>query len=144
MAAPSSSSSSLQRLLRRSLSARFATALRQLQTPPPPPPPPPLCPLYQPHVADGLPSKIPLWGSPAGAEYATRPPVPPPVFPSYPFGLYLGPILPPGSSAEGEEDDAADSSGASAVWADSVKKKRKRKMNKHKYKKLRKRLRRQT
>ncbi|KAJ9152812.1 hypothetical protein P3X46_026332 [Hevea brasiliensis] len=32
----------------------------------------------------------------------------------------------------------------SGMWADSVKKKRKKKMNKHKYKKLRKRLRRQT
>ncbi|XP_030544669.2 uncharacterized protein LOC115751095 [Rhodamnia argentea] len=137
-----SSSSSLQRLLRRSLSARVASTLRQLQTPPPPP----LSPLYQPHLIDGLPSEIPLldplWGLPKITENATRPRVPPPAFPSYPFGLYLGPI-PSGSSVESEEE-AVDSSDANGVWADSVKKKRKRKMNKHKYKKLRKRLRRQT
>ncbi|KAF8026101.1 hypothetical protein BT93_F2804 [Corymbia citriodora subsp. variegata] len=141
----SSSPSPLQRLLKRSLSARVATTLRQLETPPPPPPPS-LSPLRQPHVVDGLPSKIPLldrlWGLPTRTENATRPRVPPPVFPSYPFGLYLGPI-PSGSSVESEED-AVGSSDANAMWADSVKKKRKRKMNKHKYKKLRKRLRRQT
>ncbi|KAK8915966.1 hypothetical protein KSP39_PZI023303 [Platanthera zijinensis] len=34
--------------------------------------------------------------------------------------------------------------GGRIMWADSVKKKRKRKMNKHKYRKLRKRIRRQT
>ncbi|KAI3407328.1 DUF1713 domain-containing protein, partial [Psidium guajava] len=113
-----------------------ASRLRQLQTMPPP------YVLYQPHVVDGLPSKIALWGLPNRTENETRTRVPPPVFPSHPFGLYLGPI-PAGSSVESEEE-AVDSIDANAVWADSVKKKRKRKMNKHKYKKLRKRLRRQT
>ncbi|PKU87884.1 uncharacterized protein LOC110107218 [Dendrobium catenatum] len=42
------------------------------------------------------------------------------------------------------ESDYASESDYRTVWADSVKKKRKRKMNKHKYRKLKKRLRRQT
>ncbi|KAF8026099.1 hypothetical protein BT93_F2802 [Corymbia citriodora subsp. variegata] len=135
----SSSSASLQRLLRRSLSARAAATLRQLR-------PPPLFPLRQPRAIDGSPPKIPLlgplWGLSSRTGNATAPQLPPPVFPCYPFGLYLGPI-PSGTSVESEED-AVGSTDANALWADSVKKKRKRKMNKHKYKKLRKRLRRQT
>ncbi|KAK3413097.1 hypothetical protein EUGRSUZ_I01708, partial [Eucalyptus grandis] len=113
-----------------------AATSRQLQPPPPPP------------AVDGSPPKTPLlgplWGFSGRTENAAGPQLlPPPVFPSYPFGLYLGPI-PSGSPVESEEEDGAGSGDANAVWADSVKKKRKRKMNKHKYKKLRKRLRRQT
>ncbi|KAJ8615546.1 hypothetical protein MRB53_034918 [Persea americana] len=63
------------------------------------------------------------------------------IYPSFPYGLHLNPISPPGF-AQPMEDEASDA--LTPVWADSVKKKRKRKMNKHKYKKLRKSLRRQT
>ncbi|KAK1312945.1 hypothetical protein QJS10_CPA06g01253 [Acorus calamus] len=72
------------------------------------------------------------------------PPVHPPlIYPSFSFGCFLDPIRPTssddGGGVTGDEDDVD-----RTVWADSVKKKRKKKMNKHKYKKLRKRLRRQT
>ncbi|CAB4275351.1 unnamed protein product [Prunus armeniaca] len=64
------------------------------------------------------------------------------IFPSFPFGICLNPISSSGLvSSEAEEVEFDDSR---KVWADSVKKKRKRKMNKHKYRKLRKRLQRQT
>ncbi|KAK1568135.1 hypothetical protein Q3G72_021008 [Acer saccharum] len=55
-------------------------------------------------------------------------------YPSFPFGFALDPILSNGSIL----------SEPGMVWADSVKKKRKKKMNKHKYRKLRKRISRQT
>ncbi|KDP46372.1 hypothetical protein JCGZ_10212 [Jatropha curcas] len=57
----------------------------------------------------------------------------------HPFGFCSYPILSTGSI-----QDAPTKNEESGIWADSVKKKRKKKMNKHKYKKLRKRLRRQT
>ncbi|KAJ4841393.1 hypothetical protein Tsubulata_033428 [Turnera subulata] len=55
-----------------------------------------------------------------------------------PVGSFLSPVLSTGSVEGGADNDQP------GMWADSVKKKRKRKMNKHKYRKLRKRLRRQT
>ncbi|KAJ4729350.1 DUF1713 domain protein [Melia azedarach] len=64
-------------------------------------------------------------------------------YPSFLFGFPLDPILSTGS-IHSEADDGVSDDGSRMVWADSVKKKRKKKMNKHKYKKLRKRLRRQT
>ncbi|XAR58241.1 hypothetical protein NMG60_11026656 [Bertholletia excelsa] len=64
------------------------------------------------------------------------PPHSTPIFPSFPFGLFLNPIssfgLPSDTDGEGQ-----------TIWADSVKRKRKKKMNKHKYRKLRKRLQKQ-
>ncbi|KAI9178516.1 hypothetical protein LWI28_027474 [Acer negundo] len=60
-------------------------------------------------------------------------------YPSFPFGFALDPIL-SNESIQSELDDV----GSGMVWADSVKKKRKKKMNKHKYRKLRKRISRQT
>ena len=59
------------------------------------------------------------------------------VFPSFPFGFSLNPI-------SANEDLDRDGDDSRKLWADSVKKKRKKKMNKHKYKKLRKRMRRQS
>ncbi|KAJ0113609.1 hypothetical protein Patl1_02888 [Pistacia atlantica] len=64
-------------------------------------------------------------------------------YPSFPFGFFLDPILSSGSIHSEPENDVSDD-GSGTVYADSVKKKRKKKMNKHKYRKLRKRLRRQT
>ncbi|KAL5797080.1 hypothetical protein ACOSQ2_001900 [Xanthoceras sorbifolium] len=65
------------------------------------------------------------------------------LYPIFPFGFSLDPIL-SNRSVQSELDDAVSDGGSGMVWADSVKKKRKKKMNKHKYKKLRKRIRRQT
>ncbi|KAH9791087.1 DUF1713 domain-containing protein [Citrus sinensis] len=65
-------------------------------------------------------------------------------YPSFPFGFFLDPILSTGSILSEPDDVVSDDVLETVVWADSVKKKRKKKMNKHKYKKLRKRLRRQT
>lgn len=59
-------------------------------------------------------------------------------YPSFPFADHLDPV------SEGGQDALGFGDGDLTVWADSVKKKRKKKMNKHKYRKLRKRLRRQT
>ncbi|KAH7670654.1 hypothetical protein IHE45_10G042300 [Dioscorea alata] len=68
-----------------------------------------------------------------------------PIYPSFPHWPHLEPIsisgFDPSSIHGGAESTDADER---TVWADSVKKKRKKKMNKHKYRKLRKRLRRQT
>lgn len=64
------------------------------------------------------------------------------IYPSFPFGYRLDPLPLSGSIPSEAEDVLLDDS--TELWADSVKKKRKRRMNKHKYKKLRKRLRRQT
>ncbi|KAM7278556.1 hypothetical protein ACFE04_005690 [Oxalis oulophora] len=62
-------------------------------------------------------------------------------YPNSPFGLLSDPIISIGSiQLEPKEGDDVDT----VIWADSVKKKRKRKMNKHKYKKLTKRLKRQS
>ncbi|CAL5368355.1 hypothetical protein CsSME_00004558 [Camellia sinensis var. sinensis] len=61
-----------------------------------------------------------------------------PIFPSFPFGFSLNPISSTGFVPFMASDTPM------MIWADSVKKKRKRKMNKHKYRKLRKRLSRQT
>ncbi|GAV85034.1 DUF1713 domain-containing protein [Cephalotus follicularis] len=62
-------------------------------------------------------------------------------YPIFPFGYFLDPISSAGSTQCVSNDDASVGVG---IWADSVKKKRKKKMNKHKYKKLRKRLSRQS
>ncbi|EEF35445.1 conserved hypothetical protein [Ricinus communis] len=59
----------------------------------------------------------------------------------HPLGLCSNPILATGSIQDLQNNNDENDSG---MWADSVKKKRKKKMNKHKYKKLRKRLRKQT
>ncbi|KAJ0972809.1 hypothetical protein J5N97_020768 [Dioscorea zingiberensis] len=68
-----------------------------------------------------------------------------PIYPSFPHWCHLEPIsisgIDPSDIDGGAEIIEADQR---TVWADSVKKKRKKKMNKHKYRKLRKRLRRQT
>ncbi|CAL5370185.1 unnamed protein product [Camellia sinensis] len=61
-----------------------------------------------------------------------------PIFPRFPFGFSLNPISSTGFVPFMASDTPM------MIWADSVKKKRKRKMNKHKYRKLRKRLSRQT
>ncbi|OVA17624.1 protein of unknown function DUF1713 [Macleaya cordata] len=66
------------------------------------------------------------------------------IYPSFSFGYFLNPISPNGLFDQMETEEVDGSSEDKVVWADSVKKKRKKKMNKHKYKKLRKRLRRQT
>ena len=66
-------------------------------------------------------------------------------YPSFPFGYCLNPISSSGfDQLKVDETEEVESDDARTIWADSVKKKRKKKMNKHKYKKLRKRLRRQT
>ncbi|KAG0478286.1 hypothetical protein HPP92_013005 [Vanilla planifolia] len=65
-------------------------------------------------------------------------------YPSFPHAFYLHSLSPPVLVQFDEEPDSTEDGGRTAVWADSVKKKRKRKMNKHKYRKLRKRLRRRT
>ncbi|XP_031380313.1 uncharacterized protein LOC116195334 [Punica granatum] len=70
----------------------------------------------------------------------TRPPA---FFPSFPLGFCSGPIY-VNLAAEPDADGVVSDESDGTMWADSVKKKRKKKMNKHKYKKLRKRLRRQT
>ncbi|KAK9090270.1 hypothetical protein Sjap_023447 [Stephania japonica] len=62
-----------------------------------------------------------------------------PIYPNFPFGYCLNPIISIGSDPFEEiVDGGYGSDVAGTVWADSVKKKRKRKMNKHKYRKLRK------
>ncbi|CAA0833790.1 Unknown protein [Striga hermonthica] len=65
----------------------------------------------------------------------------PVVYPSFPFGYFLGPLSQtPSRNPEMDEEMAPDNSNI-IIRADSVKKKRKKKMNKHKLRKLRKRLR---
>ncbi|KAF8408341.1 hypothetical protein HHK36_007490 [Tetracentron sinense] len=99
---------------------------------------------HQPHIGEHKPDDtstlIPLLGSPNGEKIAFSQSLQ--IFPSFPFGYYLNPVSPSGiDQSEAEEVGIGD---GQTIWADSVKKKRKKKMNKHKYKKLRKRLRRQT
>ena len=66
-------------------------------------------------------------------------------YPSFPFGYCLNPISPSEfDQLKAIEAKEVESEDARTIWADSVKKKRKKKMNKHKYKKLRKRISRQT
>ncbi|GMP30191.1 hypothetical protein CsSME_00004966 [Camellia sinensis var. sinensis] len=72
----------------------------------------------------------------------SNPPHSTPIFPSFPIGFSLNPIISTGFVPSDGGDVVYDD--ATTIWADSVKKKRKRKMNKHKYKKLRKRLRKRT
>lgn len=67
------------------------------------------------------------------------------IYPNFPFGYYLNPINTTEINLLEKDEEVQESDeDEKTVWADSVKKKRKKKMNKHKYKKLRKRLRRQT
>ncbi|KAK9104292.1 hypothetical protein Scep_021136 [Stephania cephalantha] len=64
------------------------------------------------------------------------------IYPNFPFGYCLNPIISTGSDPFEEiVGGGSGSDEAGTIWADSVKKKRKKKMNKHKYRKLRKRLR---
>ncbi|KAI4388785.1 hypothetical protein MLD38_001084 [Melastoma candidum] len=66
-----------------------------------------------------------------------------PVFTGFPYCLASNPVA-ASSFFTGCQEGLEESGEDRVVWADSVKKKRKKKMNKHKYRKLRKRLRRQT
>ncbi|XP_020596011.1 uncharacterized protein LOC110036007 [Phalaenopsis equestris] len=64
--------------------------------------------------------------------------------PSFPPFISLEPFSRSGNFQFDAEQHYGGEDDGPTMWADSVKKKRKRKMNKHKYRKLRKRLRRQT
>ena len=125
----SSTTSLLQKLLKKPPCSRFVTALQT---------PNPIIPLNQEH---NLPTES-LLTSPilthqfVGSSSSTL------IFPSFPFGFASKPIFENGFLSHVSEDAELDD--ARTLWADSVKKKRKKKMNKHKYQKLRKRMRRQT
>lgn len=87
--------------------------------------------------------RVPLFDSPNREKVESSKPLP--FYPSFPFGYCFKPIYSDGfDQPEFTEDVTIESGDVSTIWADSVKKKRKKKMNKHKYKKLRKRLRRQS
>ncbi|KAG9456323.1 hypothetical protein H6P81_000831 [Aristolochia fimbriata] len=64
------------------------------------------------------------------------------IYPSFTLGYFLEPTSSESLHLCTESDESPCET--HEVWADSVKKKRKKKMNKHKYRKLRKRLGRQT
>ncbi|XAR51938.1 hypothetical protein NMG60_11006748 [Bertholletia excelsa] len=96
---------------------------------------------HEPRSSESLPQHphilnfVPLLGPPKTGDSVLRHSNP--IFPSFPFWFSPNPALP-------YDPDDAVSVDATAIWADSVKRKRKKKMNKHKYKKLRKRLRKRT
>ncbi|KAK4764989.1 hypothetical protein SAY86_026079 [Trapa natans] len=125
--------SALQKLLRRSQIARAISTLQNHK-------PPYLFPAF--HILDprnapaGLLDRF-LGGQTAETHVLRRPA---PIFPSFRLGIFAEPVFVVESNADEVESEKLDGT----LWADSVKKKRKKKMNKHKYKKLRKRLRRQT
>ncbi|OVA20545.1 protein of unknown function DUF1713 [Macleaya cordata] len=134
----------LQKLLRKASPVRIIT---NFNNPLPPNISVPLI-LHQPHPIDFKPNDPitdlnPILGSPNCDKNALNRSQQ--IYPSFPFGYYLNPISQTGISIT-EQDEEVNGSGKDekTVWADSVKKKRKKKMNKHKYRKLRKRLRRQT
>jgi len=125
----SSTTSLLQKLLKKPPSSRFVAALQT---------PNPIIPLNQEHnlPTDTLPTNPILTHQFVGSSSSTL------IFPSFPFGFASKPVFENGFLNHVSED--AELEDAQTLWADSVKKKRKKKMNKHKYQKLRKRMRRQT
>ncbi|XP_057982308.1 uncharacterized protein LOC131167520 [Malania oleifera] len=129
----------LQKLLRKSSSARIATVLSNCQAPNFSAP----LAFYQPHVAettsnhDCTSNLTPLSRSRKTDELSPSQSLR--VYPSFSIGYFLNPISSSGLLQSKPDDVVSD--GLPTIWADSVKKKRKKKMNKHKYKKLRKRLR---
>ncbi|KAK4772711.1 hypothetical protein SAY86_014486 [Trapa natans] len=125
--------STLQKLLRRS---QIARAISTLQNPKPPYQFPALHILEPNNAPAGLLGRF-LGGKTAESQALS---CPTPIFPSFHLGMFADPVF----VAESDLDVVKSEESDRTLWADSVKKKRKKKMNKHKYKKLRKRLRRQT
>lgn len=139
---PTSMASTMQKLLRKSPETRLFSALHrqsELNITLP-------LTFQQPHNIETKPDAhlghIPILKPFLGAEKPEKLSPFSQIYPSFPFGFCLNPVPVSGSVPSEAEDVAVDDS--REVWADSTKKKRKRKMNRHKYKKLRKRLRRQT
>ncbi|KAM0940818.1 hypothetical protein DsansV1_C18g0154271 [Dioscorea sansibarensis] len=101
--------------------------------------------LQNPHLPDPPPLLNPCPIPNSNSNSNPNPPNRFPIYPSFPHWPHLEPISISGFDPS-YIDDGAESTDVDqrTVWADSVKKKRKKKMNKHKYRKLRKRLRRQT
>ncbi|RVW25684.1 hypothetical protein VitviT2T_022348 [Vitis vinifera] len=126
----------VQKLVRKSLPTRVITALNNK-------PQASNLLIHHPHVGETKVNfltpytinQIPFSGSPKASDAVH-------IYLSFPFGFCLNPISLTGL-VQSEPNDVT-LGDSQTVWADSVKKKRKRKMNKHKYKKLRKRLQRQT
>ncbi|CAA0823445.1 Unknown protein [Striga hermonthica] len=121
-------SPTLWKLLRNPSASKISTFLRQTHPLTQIPKPRDTTPLSNPPEAEYLRSNLSL-----GA----------PVYPSFPFGLFLGPVS-QGPSIRPQPDSEMAPDESIIIRADSVKKKRKKKMNKHKLRKLRRRLMRKT